>query len=252
MDAGEGPASHSGAPVVRARRTLCATNFPNANHPRESRAPHAELSFPRTASVGSVNETDLPFFSFSRCPMPKPSSEPPLTGSSSFDDRLALPRRRYWKTGLVVAGAVLLLLPILAVLKTAMQSRSLIGRAVVDESVMADGSLLVLEQVTTEKPHEFKYDLPGAGAFSQWLAGKPANPNETHAFSHWSSDGGLVLWMTRWDPVTLRPMDLDWWQVSVLVDENGEEIDDTDPHRYLWVVTSYPSYETSLQEPTPD
>lgn len=135
---------------------------------------------------------------------------------------------------MALVGAAILLLPVLAIHKIAMQPRSLIGRSIVGERTMPDGSLLVLEQVTTESPHRFEYELRGTGSLAKWLHGQSANPNAKHEFSLSPSDGAMMLWLTRWDATARTPMDFDWWQSSVLVNENGEEIEDGNPQRHVW------------------
>jgi len=48
-----------------------------------------------------------------------------------------------------------------------------------------------------------------------------------------------MIWLTGLDPATGRPADLTWWKYSSVVDQYGDEVRDTDPHRRRWHVTGH-------------
>jgi hypothetical protein len=99
--------------------------------------------------------------------------------------------------------------------------------------MLADGTALVLEQVTSRAPHEMSLRLPATpgAATGSWLSRRGAD-NERRFTVH-PSDLAVVLWLTHWDSPSNASLDFDWWLANVLTDEHGEEIEDDGEQRHI-------------------
>jgi hypothetical protein len=134
-----------------------------------------------------------------------------------------------WLLVLVVCGCLALVA--LAVWKYGSDPRSGIGGTPVGTQALADGTSLVLEQVTSKAPHEMILRLPGTpgSATGSWLSRK--GPENERRFTVHPPDSAVVLWMTHWNTETNTSLDFDWWLVNVLTDEHGEELEDDGEQR---------------------
>lgn len=95
---------------------------------------------------------------------------------------------------------------------------------------MPDGTVLVLEQVTSGKEHRFEYGAEPPATFSNWLRGGTSPPPQWTGFN---TDGrNVVPWLSRHGAQPGPPLDFDWWWASTLVDEFGEEVEDAEPARF--------------------
>ncbi|MCH5373320.1 MAG: hypothetical protein JJ992_05050, partial [Planctomycetes bacterium] len=92
---------------------------------------------------------------------------------------------------------------------------------------LADGSILVLEQVTFGREHHFHDGVRGAPA--QGLV-EPVSPSEGRTIR--TSEDMIVVWFTQWDPTTGKPRDFDWFLRCVALDSHGCEIENRDKGRY--------------------
>lgn len=84
------------------------------------------------------------------------------------------------------------------------------------EAVLPDGTILLLKDVTYGTHHEL--ELPPDPYASVPLIRSTRSEKFIKAQS---ATDTLVIWLTRLDPVTGRPLDLDWWGKSSVVDANG-------------------------------
>jgi hypothetical protein len=112
----------------------------------------------------------------------------------------------------------------LAVWKYGTRPRSRLGGTSVGARKTRDGTVLVLEQVTTKSPHEMTITRPGGPMLTAWLPGS-SSVTQTHVRVH-PNDSAVVLWFTFWHPGLPDSLDFDWWLTTVLIDEHGEEVDD--------------------------
>lgn len=88
------------------------------------------------------------------------------------------------------------------------------------EQLMADGSILKIEAVTTGTAHTFKYHRPPSffqSLFPWWRP--PPVPLKDDG-----TPQQIVLWMSRRDAKTDRPLDFRWWRENVVIDAAGNEI----------------------------
>ena len=91
-----------------------------------------------------------------------------------------------------------------------------------NERLMPDGSILRIEKLTWKQPHQFEYEISQSGSLAFW------NRRRQHLHYGYGQEG-LVVWMTRRDAHSGRPLDFDWWQSSLVVDAYGDEIPDSNP-----------------------
>jgi len=137
-------------------------------------------------------------------------------------------RRRSRLVWVVLVGiAACLTITSLAVWKFATRPRSRLGGNPIGERTMPDGTVLVLEQVTVKKPHEFAFDQQKGSMVSSFFKGLRGGSSAPQSkFGPLVDDNASVVWFTRWHPTLPDSLDFDWWLTSVLVDEHGEEIED--------------------------
>jgi Tol biopolymer transport system component len=141
-----------------------------------------------------------------------------------------VPERRFspWVIILVGTAAAMLLFAAFAALMVDRDegAPSRFGLASV---TMPDGTLLVLEEVTFGRRHQFDVELPPKPGFSLF-------PKlNTRKLDSYSSNESNVVWLSRRDAATGRYLDLDWWSHSLAIDQHGDEVRDDDPR--LMVMT---------------
>ena len=155
--------------------------------------------------------------------MSQPIAEWPADESPGAKRPASRRSRGVWVVAAI--GAVCLVFTSLAGWKYATRPRSRLGGTFVSARTMPDGTVLVLEQVTTKKPHEMAMTRPGGGTMlSSWI--KAPAPANLQRFSVHSFDNSVVLWLTRWHPALPDSQDFDWWLTSILTDAHGEQIED--------------------------
>lgn len=134
---------------------------------------------------------------------------------------------------LLCGGCLCLVLVLLAVWKNGSEPRSGIGGTPLETQNFADGTVLVLEQVTSRVPHEMTLRLPGGPRSTpgSWLSRRV--PDNERRFTVHPSDSAVVCWLTRWNIQTNASLDFDWWLANVLADEHGEEIEDDGEQRHI-------------------
>jgi len=129
---------------------------------------------------------------------------------------------------LVCGGTVCLAVLVFVVWHYATRTRTAFGISdtPVGTQMLADGTALVLEQVTAKAPHEIALRRPQAPGFARpsWLRRRA--PENEQRIGVYHSDFAVMLWLTRWNPATNDSLDFDWWLANVLTDEHGEEIED--------------------------
>ena len=93
---------------------------------------------------------------------------------------------------------------------------------------MPDGTLLVLEQVTVGKAHRFEHTWSEPERPFNWLLGTAPTRyvEDESTFAEQQ-----MLWLTRRDPKTGQPLDFDWWERCVAIDERGWQIEDENAGR---------------------
>jgi hypothetical protein len=138
-----------------------------------------------------------------------------------------------------MAIAAILLLSVgggsLFVWKIINQPRSRLGGFPISERTMPDGTVLVLEQITTKKPHELKIPIAGGPMIKSIFPGA-ATANTRQMYAH-ALDESVIIWLSRWHPNLPDSQDFDWWLASVLIDEHGEEILDSHETSHVLLAT---------------
>ncbi|MGQ0634779.1 MAG: hypothetical protein ACT4QC_09220 [Planctomycetaceae bacterium] len=133
-----------------------------------------------------------------------------------------------WKVLLIAVISACLLLVLLAGWKLYTLPRSPSGRNALAQTTMSDGTSLVLEQVTFGTAHKFASGRFGGSVVNDLFRRGGARG---YGYQLDTLHDVLMIWLTRWDRTTGQPLDFDWWQATVLVDESGEEIEDENPRR---------------------
>lgn len=89
------------------------------------------------------------------------------------------------------------------------------------EQLMADGSVLKIEAVTTGTAHTFMYHRPPSffQSLFPWWRSPPVPLTEVDG-----TPQQIVVWMSRRDAKTDRPLDFRWWRENVVIDASGNEI----------------------------
>ncbi|MFN0055504.1 MAG: hypothetical protein ACKV0T_25435 [Planctomycetales bacterium] len=102
------------------------------------------------------------------------------------------------------------------------------------ETTMADGTVLVLEEVTVGTSHSFlkaPKDYP-RGLFARFMGIQ----SPSFSVSEGTSQDSLVLWFTRHDSTSGRALDFDWWTHCIAVDDQGWEVVDEQAGRHAFGV----------------
>jgi hypothetical protein len=115
--------------------------------------------------------------------------------------------------------------------------------------MMPDGTVLVLDRITTKKPHELQIAIPGGPMIKSFFPGGAAA--NTRQLSVYAMDEAVVVWLSRWRPGLPDSQDFDWWLASVLVDEHGEEILDRNETSHVVSATGGSSSSGSARPWTP-
>ena len=139
------------------------------------------------------------------------------------------PARRPLPPWALVIGGTLVFSLALALALGILQFYGPVNRSAVrglQEQTMPDGSVLVLEKVTVGTNHQFEWQPKQS--FVDWLQriGRPR-----HTASAWAPGNAVVVWLSRREAGTDKPLDFDWWQRSVAVDDSGHEFDDDNAGR---------------------
>lgn len=97
------------------------------------------------------------------------------------------------------------------------------------QQVMPDGTVLVLEDVTFGKRHEFQFEreLQSGTLFSG-----PSLQIDVASTS--TPDDAIMLWFSRHDAVTGEALDFEWWSHCIALDEHGCAIEDEKPGRDIY------------------
>lgn len=133
---------------------------------------------------------------------------------------------RIQPAGIVLLVAVLAWLVAAAVSGLRAGSRPLTAY----ECQMPDGSILKIEALTTANAsgeHSFTYRPPGPmfDVLLEWI-GFGTGPELLFRETDPGQPGQIVVWMSRRDARTGRPLDFDWWAKNVVVDAAGNEVPD--------------------------
>src|SRR5262245_24107363 len=108
--------------------------------------------------------------------MPNLPPDWPSTEEQRLRDRRGS-RRILVIGGIALVVGTCLLLSGLALFKHFTRPRSLLGRPVLAERLMPDGTLLVLEKITTGITHQYKVEPPPTGLLGKWTTGGPPQTN---------------------------------------------------------------------------
>lgn len=93
------------------------------------------------------------------------------------------------------------------------------------ECRMPDGSILKIEALTTGGAHSFTHRAPAGDGLLNWLSGPARHVlSETLAGSK-----QIVVWLSRQNARTGRPLDFDWWAENVAIDASGNAISKGNP-----------------------
>lgn len=129
----------------------------------------------------------------------------------------------FFIVSVVVAG--FLLLGVLLVIAAQFQSALPLVVPGALRATMPDGSYLWLK-VTSGNQHNFEFEYPEPDAVARIF-----DPTNSRTVNAHTMDNRFVVWLMRQDPVTGRPLDLDWWSHASVVDEHGRVLLDSNAQR---------------------
>ncbi|MBS0263951.1 MAG: hypothetical protein JSS02_18575 [Planctomycetes bacterium] len=98
------------------------------------------------------------------------------------------------------------------------------------QQALPDGTILVLEQITSAGPHQLKIGESASFFHAMHLGRTSHTPRQCFAGT---LDHAVVLWYSHWHASLPQTLDFDWWLASILVDPYGEEILDSQETSHL-------------------